>query len=78
MEKLDSKPKSDSKSRNFAMALGASQMGFMVAGGLLGGLWLDRKWNTMPLFGLLGVIAGFASGILFLVRLVRSVKKDAA
>ena len=64
-------------SKNLAMALGASQMGFMVAGGLLGGLWLDRKLETMPLFGLLGVVAGFASGIFFLLKLIRSVKKDA-
>jgi F0F1-type ATP synthase assembly protein I len=62
--------------KTLAMALGASQMGFMVATGLFAGLWVDRKLETMPLFGLLGVVIGFASGIFFLVRLIKGVKSD--
>jgi F0F1-type ATP synthase assembly protein I len=58
------------------MALGASQLGFLVVGGLLSGLWLDGFWGTTPLFGLLGLLFGFASGVLFLVRLVKMARKD--
>jgi len=62
--------------KNLAMALGASQMGFTVASGLFVGLWVDRKLETMPLFGLLGVVCGFASGVFFLMKLVKGVKND--
>jgi F0F1-type ATP synthase assembly protein I len=55
----------------FVMAIAASQMGFLVAAGLLGGLWLDRKWGTSPWLGMLGLVAGFGAGIRFLVQLVR-------
>lgn len=64
--------------KNMAMALGASQMGFTVAAGLMVGLWVDRKLDTMPLFGLLGVVIGFASGIFFLMKLVKGSKDDGA
>jgi F0F1-type ATP synthase assembly protein I len=64
------------KSNRLAMALGASQLGFLVAGGLLGGLWIDKKFQTTPLFGLIGLVGGFAAGIRLLLRLIREVKRD--
>lgn len=67
----------DKMSRNLALALGASQMGFLVAGGLLGGLWLDQRWQTTPLCGFIGLLAGFISGVVVLIRLVRT-NKDGA
>ncbi|MBN8553839.1 MAG: AtpZ/AtpI family protein [Deltaproteobacteria bacterium] len=60
------------KGRNFALALGASQMGLFVAAGLLGGLWLDKKFSTSPFLGLVGLLLGFFSGISLLIRLVKS------
>jgi len=64
------------ESKNLVLAFAASQLGFTVAGGLLAGLWLDRKWGTAPLLGLVGLLLGFSSGVFFLMRLVRSVKKN--
>lgn len=58
--------------KKLAMAMGAAQMGFTVVACLFAGLWVDRRLGTMPLFGLIGVVLGFASGIFFLVRLVKS------
>lgn len=57
------------------MAIAASQMGFLVAGGLLAGLWLDRLWGTSPWLALLGLVSGFGSGVRFLVALVRMDRK---
>lgn len=62
----------EKKSSNLAMAFAASQMGLLVAAGLLGGLWLDKQFDTTPLFGLVGIIGGFGSGIRLLIRLVRN------
>lgn len=62
--------------KNWVMALAASQLGLMVAAGLLGGLWLDRSMGTSPLWGIIGLIGGFGSGIVFLVRLVRAGRQD--
>lgn len=60
----------------WVLALAASQIGFMVVAGLLFGLWLDKKMNTPPLFGILGLIAGFGAGIRILVQLVRGNNKN--
>jgi hypothetical protein len=62
----------EKKGRNLALAFGASQMGLFVAAGLLGGLWLDKKFSTTPLFGLVGLLAGFFSGIKLLIGLIKS------
>jgi F0F1-type ATP synthase assembly protein I len=69
----DPKPnEGEKKGLNMALAFAAAQMGFLVAGGLLGGLWIDGKMQTTPLFGFIGIIAGFVSGIRLLMRLVRN------
>ena len=57
-----------------AMALGLSQFGFMVAGGLLLGFWIDRQWGTTPWLGFLGLFSGFGAGLMLLMRLVRKVR----
>lgn len=67
----------DKKAANrLAMALGATQLGFLVAGGLLGGLWLDGKFGSTPLCGFIGLIGGFVAGIRIILRLTREVRKD--
>jgi F0F1-type ATP synthase assembly protein I len=33
-------------------------IGLSIAGGTLGGLWLDKKFDTRPVFVILGLIAG--------------------
>jgi ATP synthase protein I len=33
-------------------------IGFCIVGGVLCGLWLDGKFNTQPIFTLVGVILG--------------------
>lgn len=63
---------SQKKGINFALAFAAAQMGLLVAGGLLGGLWLDGRWGTTPWIGFIGILAGFVSGIRLLMRLVRN------
>ena len=34
--------------------------GLSLLGGVLGGLWLDSRLNTQPLFVVLGLLLGFA------------------
>ncbi len=74
-ERLD--PQNSEKKNPWVMALGASQLGILVVTGLMGGLWLDQKLNSTPLFGLLGLACGFGSGILFLMKLVKGARKNA-
>jgi len=46
----------------------------------IGGFWLgrllDRKWNTEPLFLIMGVLLGLAVGISSLIPLVKSFVGD--
>ncbi len=55
-----------------AMALGLSQFGFVIAGGLWLGFWIDKKLGTTPWLGFLGIFAGFGVGIRLLMRMVRA------
>lgn len=59
-----------------ALAMGAAQFGLVVAGGLLGGLWLDKRTETTPLFGMIGLVAGFATGIRLILRIQREIRKN--
>ncbi len=53
--------------QGFTLALRLMGLGWYVAMSIIlgtaGGLWLDRRLGTLPLFTLLGVIAG--SGVAF-------------
>ena len=42
----------------------------LVAGGVLGGRWLDRMAHTAPLFTVLGLLAGLVVGGLVFLRQV--------
>ncbi len=62
------------KAQILAMALGLSQFGFMVSGGLLLGFWVDKQIGTTPWLGFLGLFAGFGSGLHLLMRLVKKAR----
>ncbi len=53
------------------LALALSQFGFMIAGGLLLGLWCDRKWGTSPWLGFLGLFSGIVIGIRLLIKIAK-------
>lgn len=42
-----------------------------VTGSLLGGVWLDRRWETTPLFLLLGLAFGFGVGGFWFYQKIR-------
>ncbi len=65
---------SEAKQSLLALGWAASQFGFLVVGGLLAGLWIDRKIGTVPLIGLLGLGLGFFGGIRILIAVVKSAK----
>jgi len=48
--------------KSWVAALGLTGVGFFIAGciigGLLGGLWLDEKFSTKPVFLVAGLILG--------------------
>jgi F0F1-type ATP synthase assembly protein I len=43
---------------------------------LCGGIWLDRRLETLPAFTLVGLACGFALGLWRLIRRARSAEKD--
>ncbi|MFC2026665.1 AtpZ/AtpI family protein [Chloroflexota bacterium] len=38
-------------------------VGFSILGGVLAGLWLDGKFNTKPLFVIIGLVLGIAIAV---------------
>ncbi|KIL43300.1 hypothetical protein KR50_37030 [Jeotgalibacillus campisalis] len=38
--------------------------------GLFAGRWLDQKWNTEPLFLIIGLLLGLSTGIYAMLRTV--------
>ncbi|MFK2825613.1 AtpZ/AtpI family protein [Bacillus sp. B190/17] len=38
--------------------------------GIFGGRWLDGKWNTEPLFLIVGLLLGLTAGIISMLRTV--------
>ncbi len=47
------------------------QLATSTVAGLFIGDWADKHWGTSPLFTAIGLIAGFAGGIVNLIRIVR-------
>ena len=43
---------------------------------MLIGLWLDRRWGTLPLLVIVGVILGFITATLSLLRLAKPHRSD--
>jgi len=61
--------------KSWVAALGLTGIGFFIAGsiigGLLGGLWLDNKLNTEPVFLIAGLILGIAFAFFGVYNMVR-------
>ncbi|PPA69600.1 AtpZ/AtpI family protein [Jeotgalibacillus proteolyticus] len=47
-----------------------SQLAGSMLVGLFAGRWLDQKWNTEPLFLILGLLLGLTTGIYAMLRTV--------
>jgi F0F1-type ATP synthase assembly protein I len=43
---------------------------------LLAGVWLDRRFNIMPLFTLVGMVLGFAGAMYRVVRVAQQFRRD--
>jgi F0F1-type ATP synthase assembly protein I len=54
------------------------EMGLSVVIGVLGGIWLDGKAGTAPLFMLLGLAYGIAAGFRGVMRAVRRAERAGA
>ncbi|GMB09433.1 putative F0F1-ATPase subunit (Ca2+/Mg2+ transporter) [Thermolongibacillus altinsuensis] len=50
----------------------SSQLVGSVLVGIFGGRFLDEKWDTEPLFLIIGLLVGLAAGIYAMLRLIRS------
>ena len=63
------------KMSRFDLALRLTSMGFYIGGciilGVFGGLWLDRKWDTGPIFAIIGLILGIILSFLIVYRLLK-------
>ncbi|MCD4824383.1 MAG: AtpZ/AtpI family protein [Phycisphaerae bacterium] len=52
-------------------------MEFIITVGLLtgGGIWLDSRYDTLPLWTLVGFVLGFAGGLYRLIRAAKAVSE---
>ena len=51
-------------------------IGLSIIGGVLGGLWLDNKINTKPLFVIIGLLLGIIVAVYGVYRMVIPLLKD--
>ncbi len=51
-------------------------VGLSILFGVLGGLWLDNKFNTKPVFVLAGLFLGFVVAIYGIYRVLLPLLKD--
>jgi F0F1-type ATP synthase assembly protein I len=51
-------------------------IGLSILIGLLGGLWLDNKLNTQPLFIIIGLLFGFIIAIFGIYRMLLPLLKN--
>ena len=51
-------------------------VGLCIVGGVVGGLWLDRRVGTLPLFTLLGLLLGVVLAFYGMYRMIRPLLGD--
>jgi ATP synthase protein I len=51
-------------------------IGLSIVAGVLGGLWLDDRVNTKPLFVIIGLILGIVVAVYGVYRMVEPLLKD--
>ncbi|WP_258358842.1 AtpZ/AtpI family protein [Moorella sulfitireducens] len=61
---------------NMAFSFGVTMTAAILLG-LYGGLWLDRRWGTSPLFLLLGVFLGIGVAFRSILSELRVLEKKA-
>jgi ATP synthase protein I len=57
-----------------AMALMSAILSQLVGSilvGIFAGRWIDQKWDTEPLFLIIGLLLGLAAGIFAMLRLIQ-------
>ncbi|MFC2069628.1 AtpZ/AtpI family protein [Chloroflexota bacterium] len=63
--------------KSWVAALGLTGIGFFIAGsiigGLLGGIWLDNKLNTEPVFLIVGLILGIAFAFFGVYNMIKPI-----
>ncbi len=65
----------DKKEYAFLIAYGiygvvGFQLAISVAGGVLGGQWLDKRWDTTPWLTLTGLVIGAVAGFYNLIKIL--------
>lgn len=51
-------------------------IGFCVAGGILGGIWLDKKLGTTIIFSLVGVVLGLVLALYGTYRIISPLMRE--
>jgi F0F1-type ATP synthase assembly protein I len=51
-------------------------IGFCVAGGILGGIWLDKKVGTTIIFSLVGVVLGLVLALYGTYRMISPLMRE--
>jgi ATP synthase protein I len=51
-------------------------VGIAIVAGVLGGLWMDSKLGTRPIFVIIGLFLGIATAIYGAVKMIMPILKD--
>jgi ATP synthase protein I len=47
-----------------------------IVGGVLGGLWMDRRFNTQPIFLLAGLVLGLVAAFWGVYQMIKPMMND--
>ncbi|MFW6195058.1 MAG: AtpZ/AtpI family protein [Chloroflexota bacterium] len=73
---MNRQPKGPRTAETLARLLGAGwHVALSIAGGTALGFWLDGRWDTTPLFTLLGLALGIVVAFFGLFRILRDLWK---
>lgn len=64
------------KKQIWLLGLALSQMGISFIGILVGGVYIDRYFDTRPVFSAVGLILGSVVAISLLIRVVKMAKSS--